>query len=287
VRDAQKTISDSERLLKSAAPASQQWKSCQQIKKLSTHVFLYEQNIWQRGNGIPDNEAASNNQDFLRARHSSNQRLKRHHANVESLSGYASTITESFRMECRWKWGHATGEKASVISLTKELWMLTHNSCQVVHLLQLLLQRDLRVLRFRNNRFKVKSSSLFTACCQTTAAPSSLISTRKDRNSKTKEYYWDIPYMGMLILLFRIIQKARKSNQCDMATWRFSIASRTGVQRGVTVNQKWRSLIWYCRKNGQIIGPPRMMCDVTMWRCDAMISLVKVARLCWQSTPQF
>jgi hypothetical protein len=127
----------------------------------------------------------------------------------------------------------------------------------------------------------------FTACCQTTAAPSSLISTRKDRNSKTKEYYWDIPYMGMLILLFRIIQKARKSNQCDMATWRFSIASRTGVQRGVTVNQKWRSLIWYCRKNGQIIGPPRMMCDVTMWRCDAMISLVKVARLCWQSTPQF
>jgi hypothetical protein len=129
VRDAQKTISDSERLLKSAAPASQQWKSCQQIKKLSTHVFLYEQNIWQRGNGIPDNEAASNNQDFLRARHSSNQRLKRHHANVESLSGYASTITESFRMECRWKWGHATGEKASVISLTKELWMLTHNSC--------------------------------------------------------------------------------------------------------------------------------------------------------------
>jgi hypothetical protein len=127
--------------------------------------------------------------DFLRARHSSNQRLKRHHASVKSLSGYASTITESFRMECRWKWGHATGEKASVISLTKELWMLTHNSCQVVHLLQLLLQRDLRVLRFRNNRFKVKSSSLFTACCQTTAAPSSLISTRKDRNSKTKEYY--------------------------------------------------------------------------------------------------
>lgn len=91
--------------------------------------------------------------DFLRARHSSNQRLKRHHASVKSLSGYASTVTESFRMECRWKCGHATGEKASVISLTKELWMLTHNSCQVVHLLQLLLQRDLRVLRFRNNRF--------------------------------------------------------------------------------------------------------------------------------------